>query len=389
MPDLIKPKIFDKTTPGDNHKLSPGMKNLYNEAYGHLIKKSTEPKTEINNRLKSQEVSGNIKAKEISQPQTKMVDKPNANVNDFGKYFSGEKITKLLGFRYPIVKRVAQEMDKIAVDLSKTGKSMHQNGDTLEQAGKVAIDSGKPISGSSLYETGQELKAIGQPLEQNLGFFPHRGLEDKYIDYKAAFEAYKIASLDKYPGVTENLIPAIMRNEQHFYKAYDDIQNNEIKMFGKIFPADNSASIGSAQIQIGRINELIGAKDNNGNPVYPYLQHFKANSLGAALEPQNAALLTAANLDYNAKKLIEQHVPVNDRTLAYMWNPDVQQHDDGSYGSLHGLELRVEKNFATKKLRNQSQEYPYNEDLLNASKHVHNVLNNYPGVEQQKKNLKL
>ena len=148
------------------------MKNLYNEAYGHLIKKSTEPKTEINNRLKSQEVSGNIKAKEISQPQTKMVDKPNANVNDFGKYFSGEKITKLLGFGYPIVKRVTQEMDKMAIDVSKTGKSMHQNGDTLEQAGKVAIDSGKPISGSSLYETGQELKAIGQPLEQNLGFFP-------------------------------------------------------------------------------------------------------------------------------------------------------------------------------------------------------------------------
>lgn len=74
MPDLIKPKIFDKTTPGDNLKLSPGMKNLYNEAYGHLIKKSTEPKTEINNRLKSQEVSGNIKAKEIAQTQTKMVD---------------------------------------------------------------------------------------------------------------------------------------------------------------------------------------------------------------------------------------------------------------------------------------------------------------------------
>ncbi len=141
--------------------------------------------------------------------------------------------------------------------------------------------------------------------------------------------------------------------------------------------------------QIGRINELIGAKDNNGNPEYPYLQHFKANSLEAALEPQNAALLTAANLDYNAKKLIEQHVPVNDRTLAYMWNPDVQQHDDGSYGSLHGLKRVVESHLNSKNYSSQRKDYPENEQILNASVHVHNVLSNYSVVEQQKKNVGL
>ena len=399
MPDLIKPKIFDKTIPGDNHKLTPGKKNLYNEAYGSLqSKKSTQPKSEINNSLKSQEVSANIKAKEISQPPTKIVDKPNSNVHscdikDFAKQFPGKDIAKLLGFGYPVLKSVAHEIDKTAIDLSITGKNMHQNGDNLEQAGKKAIYSGMPLSGSSLYETGQELKAIGPPLEQNLGFFPHRGEEDKYIDYKAAFAAYKIAGLDKYPGVTDNLIPAIMRNEQHFYKTTDTEQDKQVQKSGTIYKngkEDLSASIGLAQIQIGRIHMLINAKDNNGNPIYPYLQSIK-DPLRSAEDPKNAALLTAANLDYNAKILQSQHlnIPVNDRTLAYMWNDDVQQHNDGSYGSLYGLDAFFEHKFNQEILDRQRQEYPYNEDILNASTHVNNVLSNYPAVEQQKKNLRL
>lgn len=390
MPDLIKPKIFDKTFPGDNHKLSPGMKNLYNEAYGHLYsKKSIEPKTEINNRLKSQEVPDNIKAKEISQPQTKMADKPNSNVHgcdikDFAKQFPGETIAKLLGF--------ARETDKIAISVSETGKNIHQNGDNLEQAGKKAIDSGKPISGSSLYETGQELKTIGQPLEQNFGFFPHRGEEDKYIDYKAAFAAYKVAGLDKYPGVTENLIPAIMRNEQHFYKVSDANQDTQIQKLKTVYKdgkEDLSASIGPAQIQIGKIHKLIDAKDNHGNPVYPYLQSMKNDQLRSAEDPKNAALLTAAYMADKAIELELRNIPINDKTLAYTWNYDVQNHTDGSYGSVHGLELLVEKYFNKENFNREGQKYPSNEEILKASKHVYNVLSNYPEVKQQKKNLKL
>ena len=42
MPDLIKPKNFDNTMSGDNPKLSPGKKNLYNEAYSHIQQKNLQ-----------------------------------------------------------------------------------------------------------------------------------------------------------------------------------------------------------------------------------------------------------------------------------------------------------------------------------------------------------
>ncbi len=52
MPDLIKPEIFDKIILGDNHKLSLGKKNLYNESYSHFqLKESAEAKPGIKKGL--------------------------------------------------------------------------------------------------------------------------------------------------------------------------------------------------------------------------------------------------------------------------------------------------------------------------------------------------
>lgn len=58
------------------------------------------------------------------------------------------------------------------------------------------------------------IKAGAEQAEKKV--FPHRGSEDKFVDYAACKQAFKAAHLDKYPHVSPELIAAAMRNEQHF-----------------------------------------------------------------------------------------------------------------------------------------------------------------------------
>ncbi len=348
MPDLIKTKIFDKTIPGDNHKLTPGKKNLYNEAYGYLqSKKSIQSKTEINNKLKSQEVPDK-KPTDLLQPKTKMADKLNSNVHvcdiqDFAKQFSGEKIAKLFCCDKPMLNNLKPSLEAAH---EREIKNNHQMTPLLK-------------------------------IEQ-ISFFPHRYEEDKYIDYKTAFVAYKIAGLDKYPGVTENLIPAILYNEQRGYKSPDAFQDLEVQLFGTVtFPFNEKSSIGSAQMQIRNIKHLIDAKDELDNPKYPYLQHMRDNSLKLAENPQNAALLTAAYLADKAKDLQSHGLPVNNRTLAYMWNYDVNLDKlKGSYYSVFSSHPQ--------KANDVRQKYPNNENILQASGTVHDIMSQFEHVKNIK-----
>lgn len=219
------------------------------------------------------------------------------------------------------------------------------------------------------------IKAGAEQTEKKV--FPHRGSEDKFVDYAACKQAFKAAHLDKYPHVSPELIAAAMRNEQHFYKASDAAQDSKVKETGTVKSesgkVDRTASIGPAQIQIRKIEELIHATNESGKPKYEFLQHMKDAPLKTALDPKNAALLTAAYFAQSAEILKQMKIDVNDRTLAYTWNADVFE-CNGKYECPSTLQMRAEKQLPDQiKPKRRSVWNPSNDQILDASTHVKNV----------------
>jgi hypothetical protein len=207
--------------------------------------------------------------------------------------------------------------------------------------------------------------------------WPHRGQEDKYLDYGACKEAFSKAHLEKYKEVSPELIAAAMRNEQSFYKTLDRDQDQQVHEKGTVLKdngsEDDTASIGPAQIQIRKIRELVNLEDAGHKPKYPFLSHMKTDPVREALDPKNAALLTAAYFAQSAETLNRMKIPVNDQTLAYTWNPDVFK-ADGKYVCPNSIQMKAEHSLP-KQMRphRESVWNPTNDDILNTSTHVQNV----------------
>jgi hypothetical protein len=195
--------------------------------------------------------------------------------------------------------------------------------------------------------------------------------------------------LDKYPDVTNKLIPSALRNEQHWYKTSDRNQDEEIRKTGTLKDkegrVDETASIGPAQIQIQNIRHLISAAGADGKPLYPFLQHMKDDPLRLAEEPKNAALLAGAYFADKARELTKLHIPVNDKTLAYCWNPDVFV-QDRKYVSPDPTQLFVENHTGMHKNRlienalkvQRKPVYkPVDPQITEISNHVRNVMGQY------------
>lgn len=94
----------------------------------------------------------------------------------------------------------------------------------IERDGYIVGKSKQPDGVLIPQNWGDQIKQFGadtgEMALEKAGVFVHRGKEDNHVDYKAAQEAFKTAGLDKY-GLPNNLIGAIMRNEQHYYKNTD------------------------------------------------------------------------------------------------------------------------------------------------------------------------
>lgn len=168
---------------------------------------------------------------------------------------------------------------------------------------------------------------------EKLGSFPHRGQEDKFIDYASTKDAHNQFHLNRY-GLPDSTIASFMRNEQHYFKPSDDAQDKEVRESGTVHYSvidggmkagqeNVSASIGPAQIQIRNIRDLVNATNSDGSPIYPQLAHMNDDPIRAALEQKNAALLVGAYLDREAGKLKQRGLPVTTESLAYAYNQDV------------------------------------------------------------------
>lgn len=172
------------------------------------------------------------------------------------------------------------------------------------------------------------------------------------------------------------LVAAVIRNEQSFYKARDAEQDKQVREEGTVSvngKEDPTASIGPAQIQIRKIKELVNLETADHKPKYPFLSQLKDDPLRKALDPKNAALLTAAYLAESAERLSQMKIPVNDQALAYTWNPDVFK-INGKFECPSALQIKAERSLpVAMRPHRESVWNPANEQVLNASTHVNNV----------------
>ncbi|MGH2507081.1 MAG: hypothetical protein ACRDHZ_06670 [Ktedonobacteraceae bacterium] len=174
----------------------------------------------------------------------------------------------------PAIKHAAQ----------KASKQAHSVGKQAERYGSY----GKETA------TNQELRKT----EPDAGQFwhPHRGQEDNFISYGACAAAnrpFENLRLRSGPGpghIDPDLIAAMMRNEQFFYKQFGDTgTDNYVRNHGNLDILHNSDtySIGPAQMQIRNIQSLVKQFPEQ-------LGQYSNDPLRAALNPGDAPMFVAA-----------------------------------------------------------------------------------------------
>ena len=126
----------------------------------------------------------------------------------------------------------------------------------------------------------------------------------------------------------------------------------------------------------------IDAKNADGEPKYPFLQHMKDDPLRSALDPKNAALLTAA---YLVDKIEEQHIKPSDMTaasMAYIYNPDVHSYGHPKhYIACSSIELKFQK-MVHPDLKDENYPSP---EVVKHSIHASHVLANLQKIEEAEK----
>jgi hypothetical protein len=340
----------------------------------------------------------NEKHEQLNRPTERQTDyekraqgEVNANVSDYTEKVMATRLEKKLSGNSGVTgqlpdkngKGLASAKDLLGDDAHGLSKK-EKNAALLAQVEKDGYIVGKPKLEQSAtpdyqvaqnFDFGKQIQEKMQDAERTV--WPHRGHEDRYLDYQACKQAFTQAYLDKFPGVTPELIAGAMRNEQSFYKNTDAAQDKQVREKGTVLNAngqeDDTASIGPAQMQIRKIRGLVNMETSDHKPKYPFLSTLKDDPVTKALEPKNAALLTAAYFAESAEALTKMKIPINNETLAYTWNPDVFK-ADGKYECPNAVQLKAEHQLP-KQLRphRESVWNPYNEDILKASTHVHNV----------------
>lgn len=111
---------------------------------------------------------------------------------------------------------------------------------------------------------------------------------------------------------------------------------------------------------------------------------MKDTPLKSALDPKNAALLTAAYFAQSAEALEQMKIDVNDRTLAYTWNADVFE-NNGKYECPSTIQIRAERQLPDQiKPKRTSVWNPSNDQILDASTHLRNVTEQLKQIRDHK-----
>lgn len=140
--------------------------------------------------------------------------------------------------------------------------------------------------------------------------FPHRGREDDFVSYGACaaannrFENVRM-KVGTGPGhIDPDLIAAMMRNEQFFYKNFVDTgTDNYVRKHGNLDVLhDDTYSIGPAQMQIRNIQNLVKQFPEQLAP-------YANDPLRAALNPGDAPMFVAAYMSNTIQHLEKRTNP--------------------------------------------------------------------------------
>ncbi|QQR57406.1 MAG: hypothetical protein IPG59_20895 [Candidatus Melainabacteria bacterium] len=160
---------------------------------------------------------------------------------------------------------------------------------------------------------------------------PFRGREASEVNKIPAArwdEAYHLfpqlaATGIKIDSVTE-VSKAIVRNELHHYDMWDRADDTAASVTGHPIPLrknEGDATLGYSQLSpdsiTKRCEEFSQLKEYLTKHGYPTGAELKALA-----DPEMVPVLVAANLAHNAKMYARHDIPVNERTLAYGFNPD-------------------------------------------------------------------
>ncbi len=153
--------------------------------------------------------------------------------------------------------------------------------------------------------------------------FPLRGHEDTQVDYTACAAAYAaFPEFARHQNVDRALIPALIRNELHFYSdAKEKPVEGVLNLFGDL-PKD-SFSIGPAQMQKRNIEHLMQSCPQLSDPA---MGNITGNALRAALSPQKAPWFVAALLAESISRREASGLPVTHQALIQDYNPGGKTH---------------------------------------------------------------
>ncbi len=201
--------------------------------------------------------------------------------------------------------------------LKNAEKSTKKTVQSIERAAKYGEATAKDA----------DLQVREEPPKGGDYWHPHRGREDDFVSYPACaaavmpFENVRIR-MGEGPGhIDPDLIAAMMRNEQYYYKQLGDVgQDNYVRIHGNLdILHDDTYSIGPAQMQIRNVRKLLEQFPKQ-------LGQYKDDPLRAVERPGDAPMFVAAYMS-NIIEHLENHK--NAGFSAGVWNNIAKHWKDG------------------------------------------------------------
>lgn len=138
------------------------------------------------------------------------------------------------------------------------------------------------------------------------------------------FPEFTRAGID--PERIQKLCKAILANELEHYDRSDQADDTSVRVAGSPLPrpgrSAEDATLGYAQISVNGVKKL----SQKFPQVLEYLTkcgYAPGQEMNALNDPKIAPVLIAANLAQTANMYQRHHIPVNEQTLGYGFNPDI------------------------------------------------------------------
>ena len=231
--------------------------------------------------------------------------------------------------------------DESATDLfhepsqKKQGVQKFELFDSSAEPEPAAIVAWDPIKWAG-EKAGEVKEAAAKNAEK--AWYPFRGKEDSQVDYSACANAYKaFPEFSKHPNIDRALIPALIRNELHFYNAKEGPIEGVLNTFGDL-PSD-SLSVGPAQMKQSNIERLMAKFPQLSSPEHGSIT---GNPTKAALDPAKAPWFVAAYLAEQIQSHDSAKLPVTHQELIQKYNPGGRVH----YNHVHEQLIWIKTNHA-------------------------------------------